>query len=66
MRVTLLFEGVILDAGVVWANQESLPVWNRAYGGSNYDVGKDIALDPDGYYVVVGGTKSRGAGNYDY
>ena len=66
MRAMTLLAGVILGTGLVWANYESSPVWDRAYGGSNYDVGKDIALDPDGYYVVVGGTKSLGTGNYDY
>lgn len=45
---------------------ESHPAWSQTYGGSNYDVGKGIAVDPDGYYVVVGGTRSFGAGNYDY
>ncbi len=52
--------------GGLLAYDESQPVWMKAFGGSNYDVGKKIAMDRDGNYVVVGGTKSLGAGNYDY
>jgi len=48
------------------AYDESQLVWHSLFGGYDYDVGRSIALDPDGYYVVVGGTKSYGAGNYDY
>ena len=63
--IALLFSFTIM-IGLAWSYEESSMVWDKTYGGSNYDVGKDIEMDSDGYYVVVGGTKSIGAGNYDY
>ncbi len=57
---------LMLPSWGLLAYDESQPVWDSPFGGSDYDVGKKIAVDRDGYYVVVGGTKSFGAGNYDY
>ncbi len=57
---------LLAPSWVLMAYDESLPVWSQPYGGSDYDVGRKVAVDAEGYYVVVGGTKSFGAGNYDY
>lgn len=40
-------------------------LWQRTYGGFNQDVGKSIALLPDGGFVITGYSSSYGAGGYD-
>lgn len=40
--------------------------WDRAYGGTNYDGAHSVVQTLDGGYVVVGVTKSFGAGGYDF
>jgi hypothetical protein len=40
-------------------------LWVRAYGGSDYDYGQTICPTTDGGYIIVGGTKNFGAGDYD-
>ncbi|MBL4736180.1 MAG: hypothetical protein JKY18_12740, partial [Flavobacteriales bacterium] len=40
-------------------------LWCRAYGGSDYDFGSDVQQTPDGGYIVLGSTRSFGAGSDD-
>jgi|GEM_PF-2734671 len=40
-------------------------VWQKAYGGSDWDSGSSVQQTADGGYVVAGSTQSFGAGNYD-
>ncbi len=40
-------------------------IWTRHYGGSGDDVAKGIAIDDDNNYIIVGYTKSYGAGGGD-
>jgi len=37
-------------------------IWTKTYGGSEYDYGRSIVVDQDGYYVVAGYTRSYGVG----
>jgi len=39
--------------------------WQKTYGGSNYEYPACIQQTEDGGYIVLGNTKSFGAGNYD-
>ncbi|MFN7912060.1 MAG: hypothetical protein ACK5QC_09540 [Bacteroidota bacterium] len=40
-------------------------MWQKTFGGFNQDVGKSIALLPDGGFVITGYSSSYGAGGYD-
>lgn len=40
-------------------------VWDKTFGGSNWDVAYNIEATSDGGYVVVGRTHSKGAGDSD-
>ncbi len=40
-------------------------VFERTFGGGDFDFGNDIRQTTDGTYVLIGATKSFGAGNYD-
>ena len=54
------------DACVVKTDTNGNPIWTRTYGGSEYDDGYFVCqTTPDSGYVVVGSTRSFGAGAYD-
>jgi hypothetical protein len=40
-------------------------VWNKTFGGMNFDLGRDVQLTGDGGYVIAAGTQSYGAGGDD-
>jgi len=42
------------------------PLWERMYGGSLYDAGNDLIETPDGGFMLLGWTRSFGAGNRDF
>jgi len=39
--------------------------WSKTFGGSDYDDGQSVQQTSDGGYIIIGYTKSSGAGNYD-
>jgi len=39
--------------------------WNQTFGGANYDEGTYVQEENDGDYIIVGSTKSYGAGETD-
>ncbi|RDU23994.1 hypothetical protein [Anaerosacchariphilus polymeriproducens] len=47
------------------ANECPEKVWEKFYGGTDYDVCAASTKTTDGGYLFVGSTKSYGAGNYD-
>ena len=51
--------------GVLKAQNEWDTVWTKSYGGNDVDWAKSVAVDSNGYYVVVGFTRSFGAGRED-
>ncbi len=47
------------DAWVVHLNKRGEILWQRALGGSDYDVANFITHTPDGGYILAGGTDSN-------
>ena len=57
-----------LSSYVVWlikTDASGNEQWNSKYGGSDNDYGHGVQPTPDGGYIIVGWTKSYGAGNAD-
>ncbi len=56
------------DVYIVKVDLDGSLVWERTYGGTGNDHGNAIAKvesDPDGGFIVAGGTMSFGAGDWD-
>jgi hypothetical protein len=54
------------DAYVIRADDVGSALWTRTYGGAAYDDGFSVQQTaPDSGYIVVGSTRSFGAGIYD-
>jgi hypothetical protein len=53
------------DAWLIKTDANGAMQWNKTYGGSGGDTGNALTQTSDGSYVIVGGTNSFGAGNYD-
>ena len=53
------------DAWLIKTDAVGIEVWNQTYGGPDYDFGYTVYEIVDGY-IIGGGTKSFGAGDFDY
>ncbi|MBI2836942.1 MAG: hypothetical protein HYX75_01395 [Acidobacteria bacterium] len=53
------------DFWVVKLSPSGSVVWQKAYGGEAYDQALSVELSLDGGYIVVGMTRSFGAGGWD-
>ena len=53
------------DAYLVKINSTGGIVWERTYGGLDYDWANSVAKTTDGGYIIAGGTSSFGIGNSD-
>ena len=53
------------DAYILKLNSDGIVQWTKTFGGSSYDVATSIQDTSDGGYLVVGHTKSFGAGGWD-
>ena len=53
------------DVYLVKINQFGNYEWSRTFGGSGYDRGESVQQTLDGGYIVVGYTRSYGAGETD-
>lgn len=75
-RVMELGDGSIVAVGTLWVGDgqdvvlakldaQGMELWKRTYGGPSEERGYGLAITSDGGFVVVGTTKSFGAGGYD-
>jgi len=55
-----------IDVWTVRTNANGDGVWSRTFGGSGEDACYSVAPAADGSYLLVGDTRSFGAGYYDY
>jgi hypothetical protein len=53
------------DLYVVRANKDGNLIWQKSFGGMDWDFGNDITLAPDGNVVICGHTTSYGYGKKD-
>ncbi len=53
------------DFWLVRTNVNGDTIWNKTYGGISDDIAEALIQTGDGGFVIVGGTQSFGAGNYD-
>ncbi len=51
--------------GSPWNNVGRIQDWNQTYGGSYSDAGRSVEQTADGGYILIGSTRSYGAGNWD-
>ncbi|HYV91914.1 MAG TPA: T9SS type A sorting domain-containing protein [Chitinophagales bacterium] len=53
------------DVYLIRINSSGDTLWTRTYGGVNDDEGNAVAVTNDGGFMIIGNTKSYGAGNDD-
>ncbi|MBE9468773.1 MAG: hypothetical protein IMY72_10720 [Bacteroidetes bacterium] len=53
------------DFWVIKLDENGNKIWDRTFGGDNWDIAKSIIQTTDGGYAVVGCTKSKGEGGWD-
>jgi hypothetical protein len=51
---------------LVKTNSDGSLSWNKLFGGSQFDNGADIVQTPEGGYLILGWTRSFGAGQRDF
>jgi hypothetical protein len=54
------------DVWLVKTDENGVVEWEQTYGGLNYDSGSDVVQTPDGGYLLLGWTRSYGAGQRDF
>ncbi|MCX6675596.1 MAG: immunoglobulin domain-containing protein, partial [Methanothrix sp.] len=53
------------DIWLMKADKDGNEIWDRTFGGPKDDKGESVRQTSDGGYILVGATRSSGAGGYD-
>lgn len=54
------------DLMLIKTDSNGNQLWTKTYGGSSSEMGKQVLVNGNGEYVILGSTGSQGAGNKDY
>jgi len=60
------FDAGGLDAWLVKTDASGTMMWNKTYGGTDWDYAAALVQTVDGGYALAGGTNSSGAGSLDF
>ncbi len=58
--------GETSDFWLIKTDAEGQMVWQRTFGGNDWDIGVSFQQTSDGGFILLGGTESFGAGDYDF
>ena len=53
------------DVYLIKTDPNGIRLWEKTFGGSDYDTGYSVQQTTNGGYIIVGDTDSRGAGGTD-
>ena len=54
------------DMYLIKTDSTGIEQWARTFGGADYEQGNSVQKTSDGGYILLGSTKSYGAGSYDF